>query len=350
MNSLGSAEESVQYSHLEDRILRFIQGQSEESFETLIFEVHVFQATYDPVIAPLSKLSPKSWQAIPAIPQEAFKEFRIATFPESASMRVFYTSGTTTAGTGKHWFRSLTLYEQAVCEGWHRAGLAGIPIIALLPHPSSAPHSSLAQMATWLTPEKNFVLDKPERIPEMIGDSPVIIFGTALAFLDYFERFPPLKLPAGSLAVETGGYKGSQRTISKADLYQLFERHFGLNAACVVNEYGMTELSSQFYARGVRTPHQTPPWARALVIDPETNRECSVGRTGLLRLFDLANLGSACVIQTRDLAIRREEGFELLGRDPAALPRGCSLTGDVTQKEKLVGQNGFFAPRAPKSA
>jgi len=301
-----------------------MQGQSEESFETLLLDVHAFQAAYNPVIAPLSRLRPKSWQAIPAIPQEVFKEFRIATFPESASVRVFYTSGTTQAGTGKHWFRSLTLYEEAAREGWRRAGLAGIPILALLPHPSSAPHSSLAQMAAWLTPEKNFVLDKRESISEMIRDSPVIIFGTALAFLDYFERFPPLKLPVGSFAVETGGYKGSQRTISKTDLYQLFERHFGLTA--VINEYGMTELSSQFYARGVGTPHQAPPWARALVIDPETNQECPIGEIGLLRLFDLANLGSACVIQTRDLAIRREEGFELLGRDPAALPRGCSLT------------------------
>ena len=49
----------------------------------------------------------------------------------------------------------------------------------------------------------------------------------------------------------------------------------------------------------------------------------------MVRLFDLANLGSVLAIQTQDLAVAREDGtFELLGRDPAALPRGCSRAAD----------------------
>jgi hypothetical protein len=64
------------------------------------------------------------------------------------------------------------------------------------------------------------------------------------------------------------------------------------------------------------------------VIDPETGDECSDGETGVLRVFDLANVGSCCVLQTRDLAIRRDAHFELIGRDPAALPRGCSRSAD----------------------
>ena len=39
-------------------------------------------------------------------------------------------------------------------------------------------------------------------------------------------------------------------------------------------------------------------------------------------------LGSVLAIETQDLAIRRERGFELLGRDPGALPRGCSRAAD----------------------
>ena len=30
-------------------------------------------------------------------------------------------------------------------------------------------------------------------------------------------------------------------------------------------------------------------------------------------------------IQTEDLAVRRDEGFELIGRAASAEPRGCSL-------------------------
>ena len=96
----------------------------------------------------------------------------------------------------------------------------------------------------------------------------------------------------------------------------------------MINEYGMTELSSQFYTRGLGRPHEGPPWVRAVVIDPETGDEAAVGETGVLRIFDLANLGSVLAVETQDLAVRRERGFELLGRDPAALPRGCSRAAD----------------------
>jgi len=40
---------------------------------------------------------------------------------------------------------------------------------------------------------------------------------------------------------------------------------------------------------------------------------------------DLANVRSVMVIRTEDLAVRRGDGFELLGRAVLAEPRGCSL-------------------------
>jgi len=48
----------------------------------------------------------------------------------------------------------------------------------------------------------------------------------------------------------------------------------------------------------------------------------------MLRLIDLANIGSVLAIQTQDLAIRRGADIELLGRNPAAIPRGCSRSAD----------------------
>ena len=90
----------------------------------------------------------------------------------------------------------------------------------------------------------------------------------------------------------------------------------------------MTELSSQAYTRGLTHPQTAPPWLRALVIDPETGGEVAVGDAGVLRIFDLANVGSVLAIQTADLAVRRASGFDLIGRDPAAIPRGCSRRAD----------------------
>jgi hypothetical protein len=48
-----------------------------------------------------------------------------------------------------------------------------------------------------------------------------------------------------------------------------------------------------------------------------------------LRIVDLANLWSAQAVLTQDLAIAKPDGgFLLLGRDPNALPRGCSRAMD----------------------
>jgi hypothetical protein len=49
------------------------------------------------------------------------------------------------------------------------------------------------------------------------------------------------------------------------------------------------------------------------------------GETGLIRVFDLANVYSVMAIQTEDLGIRSGDGFELLGRAVMSEPRGCSL-------------------------
>ena len=57
-----------------------------------------------------------------------------------------------------------------------------------------------------------------------------------------------------------------------------------------------------------------PPWARVQIISPETGREVADGETGLIRVFDLANVFSVMAIQTEDLGIRRGDGFELIGR------------------------------------
>jgi len=133
--------------------------------------------------------------------------------------------------------------------------------------------------------------------------------------------------------VETGGFKGRSREISKKALYAQCGKWLGLDERFCVSEYGMTELSSQFYdstvsdrANGIRrAPVKVgPAWTRTLVIDAATGKETK--RTGLLRHFDLANRGSVLAVQTEDLGRRRREGFDLVGRVPGADLRGCSLT------------------------
>jgi hypothetical protein len=172
-----------------------------------------------------------------------------------------------------------------------------------------------------------------DRLREHLTDrqEPCTLFGPALAFLNLLEVSADLhlELPAGSALIETGGFKGSGRQISKLALYEHLSLRFGIAFDSIWNEYGMTELSSQFYSLGVERPHRAPPWMKFQVIDPETNEKALPGKIGLLRIVDLANLWSVLAVLTQDLAVAQPDGgFLLLGRDPAALPRGCSRAVD----------------------
>ncbi len=202
---------------------------------------------------------------------------------------------------------------------------------------------------------------------------PVVLLGTAFNFVHLLDRMTDegvsLTLPAGSRVMETGGYKGRSRELPRPELHALIAARLGIARDFIVCEYGMSELSSQAYdtvagiaresqlgaresiskprsSRGNEAqisgksepPHvgcygsesgsrnfRFPPWARAQIISPETGDEVGDGEAGLVRVLDLANVASAVTLQTEDLAVRRGDGFELLGRSTDAEPRGCSL-------------------------
>jgi hypothetical protein len=140
--------------------------------------------------------------------------------------------------------------------------------------------------------------------------------------------------------MDTGGYKGRSRDVPKGELYRLYGERWNIPLTHVVNEYGMTELGSQFYDSTLRDWTERtemrhlqisarrkvpPPWVRVQVVDPETLSPLAEGATGLLRFYDLANLHTVCAVQTDDLGQQRGPGFEVLGRATGAEPRGCSL-------------------------
>jgi len=343
------------YSALEERISSAIAGADPAVFEGLAIEVYRFQRRfnepYDQYCRSLkAPETPADWREIPALPQAAFKHAALRTFPDADEAAAFRTSGTTGEGYGVHHFRSLRLYDEAIHRGWDLLNLPSLPQVILIAQPAAAPHSSLSHMVGVLksraaSGKQHWCIDSQgaldtARLTSALEDyrraaQPVLLLGTALAFLHWFELGDPIELPAGSLAFETGGYKGSGRALFKAALYDFFQRHLGLAPESIINEYGMTELSSQCYARGLDQPHAAPPWVRAIAVNPATGREVPDGETGLLRIFDPANLGSVLAIQTRDLAIRRGSQFTLLGRDPSALPRGCSRAADELLTENL---------------
>jgi hypothetical protein len=333
-----------EYLALEDRLVSLITGGeiSDADFSDAALEVHRFQRRHNEPLARYCdhRGTPREledWRQIPAVPQSVFKRYRLSVAPERIT-KTFQTSGTTGEGRGEHHFLNMRLYETAIVAGWARLALPKLRSLILTPAPADAPQSSLSHMLGVLAERTSArfcvkadgQLDLAVISEELASREPVALLGTALAFHHLFERLGGRRwrLAEDSFAMETGGYKGSGRDIPKADLYAMFGAYVGLPPDAILNEYGMTELSSQCYTHGLGRPHKTPPWLRALVIHPETGNEVAVGETGVLQLFDLANIGSTIAIETQDLAVREEVGFQLLGRDPGALPRGCSRAAD----------------------
>ena len=334
----------MSYETLESQLLAFLASPGDDAtFNTLALAIHRFQRErnlpyrrYCESLAAPEQLT--DWRAIPAVPTRAFRHAALRTFRESEIAATFHTSGTTGEGHGIHDFRSLRLYETSIRRMWAALQLPPLPLVLLTQRPTDAPRSSLCHMMgvlaadshenTWCI-DRHGALDRTA-FQRAVASGPVALLGTALAFLHLFESLGDSALPLapGSYAMETGGYKGTRRTLSKPDLYALFAQKLALPAEAIWNEYSMTELSSQWFTRGLGRPHTGPAWARSLVVNPTTGNEVAEGETGVLRLFDLANLGSVLALQTQDLAIRRGRDFELIGRAPGAIPRGCSRSAD----------------------
>jgi len=284
-----------------------------------------------------------SWRDIPAMPQQLFKREKLFSHGKSKPAAIYETSGTTTGEPGRQHLLRTDIYEAMAVEGARRAGLFDSPaqFYFLAAGPREAPRSSLGAMFDfwrkaarqkkakfWMSRGALDFRGLREALEKASAKKrPIAIYGTALGFAQWLDAWEgSLRLPRGSRLLETGGFKGRAREISKPELYAQLGRMLGVRDAMIWNEYGMSELSSQAYARGACGIHAAPAWARALVCDPATGREVRVGREGLVRWIDLANVDSVMAVQTLDRAERRANGFCLIGRLPRTEPRGCSLS------------------------
>lgn len=306
--------------------------------------------------------APRSWREVPALPIAAFKSLRVAS--ELPAVAAWRSSGTTSADRSTHELADLRQYEASIDAGVRAALLPDVvrgnraPLRCIQLQPSAAhgaTTSSLTHMydrirtGPWCVDGGTFVdadyaLDADGAWDALHdaaeADAPVLLLATSFALamlLDHAEAagLGPLRLPAGSRVVDTGGYKGRTRELTRDELVARIGALLGVPAGWCENEYGMSELSSQAWLGTVATsaghplcmrgPRWMPPWLRVRVVDPESLAEVADGDAGLLVFHDLANTWSCATIRSEDLAIRRGTGFELVGRAPGATLKGCSL-------------------------
>ena len=350
-------------------------NSSLRNFDALALELFALQFKHNAAyrkICEVRKLTPetvKDWTQIPAVPTAAFKELELTSLAPEERTVIFHSSGTTEQKPSRHFHcaESLAVYEASLWA-WFEQNLfsnsklktQNSKFICLTPSPEQVPHSSLVHMFDTVRQkldalESTFVgqlatdgswnLDFAATLAALADNSKLktqnskLILGTAFSFvhlLDYLaENKLRFQLPENSRVMETGGYKNRSRSMPRAELHTLIENFLGVPRENIICEYGMSELSSQAYdseiqnsklkTQNLARPFRFPPWARAQIISPETGREVGEAETGLIRIFDLANVFSVAAIQTEDLGVLRGDGFELIGRAQLAEPRGCSL-------------------------
>ena len=298
-------------------------------FDAMAEVVYAFQAVHNPVYARYCKTHRY-------LPVDAFKYAPVTTFPPEEAERVFQSSGTRRSTPSRHYVRSLAVYERAVTVHFEAVfGPGPFTLVAYLPHYAEGGRtSSLLYMVDLLIrrygdAHSGFFLEDHTLLEEAVAYSrqartSFLLFGAAFGLLDLVEA-GPVALPSGARVIETGGMKTYRRAIGRAALHARLAEGFALPEAQIWSEYGMCELMSQCYTRGgaVFFP---PPWLRFQIVDPQApDRVLPEGQPGALALFDLANVYTASALLTEDRAVRRGDGFEVLGRLPKTALRGCNF-------------------------
>lgn len=361
-------------AEIESTILEWIQ-QSPRQEDDIQFErlaLALFRCQYDTSdtyarFCRALERSPSTverFSDIPAVPTGAFKEFDFRCFEMADTIKTFRTSGTSGDRRGRLHLDTLEIYEASLLASLRQNFLGDLtgqrPVMRFLaPAANEAPDSSLSHMFETLRraeagPGSGFDLrDGRLDLEALAGaaqkakqaEAPILLLGTSFAFVHFLDATVEAddadwQLPRGSRIMETGGFKGRSREVPAEILRENLAQRFGIPETSVVNQYGMTELGSQFYDSSWIDPlgprrKLVPSWVRVRLIEPATGQDVEPGELGMIVIHDLANTGSAAAIQTADLgrSVYNEAGkvigFSVLGRFEGAEERGCSIATDI---------------------
>lgn len=287
------------------------------------------------------------WHQIIPFPVSLFKKLDVSVTGEKE--KVWFSSGTTSESRSRTSLNSTLHYEVAIdreSTEWLREWFKNSMVISLIPSSVEWPHSSLAFMFSQIYPESDIVRSTSDSFfydvqlveeclkRACVNNTKVTLFGTSYAFVALFRNLKEkYTLPEGSVLIDTGGYKGIEEEITRAEFIGLACSALGLNLS-FVNEYGMSELSSQFWSRTtwMQEPEEkwkAPYWVRTRVVNPVTYED---DPEGVLVVYDLANVWTPMVIQTEDLARIKGNSLWPLGRAKGAVLKGCSLSAEQALK------------------
>lgn len=301
-------------------------------------------------------LNPKRWQDICFLPIHAFKSPLFNVDRSKENKLQFLSSGTSLGDIRSRHLMKTSLHYDAVIDqlliNRFKIGKGQTCFVSLIPSFVENPHSSLSYMISRVNKKKYFqhafrgvqkgmiyfeALTQFLKKCELEKQS-VFFATTTLALIDYMHWMQAhdvqIRLPKKSLIMDTGGYKGKILNTTRALILNQTIKYLGISKDQVVNEYGMTELSSQFYDQTGTDIKKVPAWCKVAVLNPKTNHITSKDGRGILRIVDLANVWFCAFIQTEDIAKIDSSGFQVLGRASGSGLRGCSIDYEELKYDK----------------
>jgi hypothetical protein len=239
--------------------------------------------------------------------------------------------------SSRHFVKDLSLYRQSFVEGFRQfyGDPAGWCVIGLLPSYLERSHSSLVYMVDELirmstVGESGFYLYEHQQLHDTIltlekRKQKLLLIGVTFALLDFAEKFT-MNLEH-TIVMETGGMKGRREEMTRGQVHGFLESKLGINS--IHSEYGMTEMLSQGYSRGLGLfyPSKTMKVLLREEDDPRAVHDVSDRMIkGIINVIDLSNLWSCSFIATDDAGKLYPDGsFEVTGRVDNSDIRGCSL-------------------------
>ena len=275
----------------------------------------------------------KRIEDIPFMPISFFKSHQIICKNKNPEI-IFSSSGTTGAGTSKHYVANIEVYQKSFEKGFEYfyGDITDYCLLALLPSYLERQGSSLIYMTESLIknsghPDSGFYLHNTKELAEKLSvlqsnGQKTLLLGVSFALLE-MAKAHPVSIP-DIIIMETGGMKGRGKELIRAELHDILCKKFGVSK--IHSEYGMTELLSQTYSKGDGV-FNCPPWMKVFtrgIYDPL--EILPPNSAGVINVIDLANIYSCSFIATDDLGKVFQDGsFEITGRMDASDTRGCNL-------------------------
>jgi hypothetical protein len=328
-----------------ERLFKQFDALNNKNFQEFALNLFYYQSKYNLVYKKYIealKIQPnsvKDLRSIPFIPIDFFKQHRIVSNSDELDNfeSVFESSGTGSGISSKHYVSDINHYLQHAQQIFENnyGVLNDFIILALLPSYLERKGSSLVAMVDNFIQKTNsshsgFYLNDLKALVQKVKDlkaqenrKKIIIWGVSFALLDLAENYKPNF--SGCIVMETGGMKGRRKEITREELHKILSD--GLKVPIIHSEYGMTELLSQSYSKGMgvfQPSHSMKIMVRE-VNDP-FDIKFSHKRSGGLNVIDLANIDSCAFIETQDVGLVNDDGtFKVLGRFDNSDIRGCNL-------------------------